>query len=131
VTPVLHVTGGDVDGTDVTGLTVGAGADTPKVMSDGNWRLGIDAGAPDEQAEKLGALCSVDRSESQCRRSVRSCPRTSAVERAPTEVRREGLPHRVTIGGAVDFEIEDVVSFLVLSRRAAPAGGRGTPPAPG
>jgi hypothetical protein len=35
-------------------------ASTPKVMSDGNWRLGvfIDAAASDEQAEKLGGVFS-------------------------------------------------------------------------
>ena len=37
---VFHVDSGDVDGTDVSGLTVAAVADTPKVMSDGGWRLG-------------------------------------------------------------------------------------------
>jgi len=60
VTLVFCVKQGDVDGTDVGGLTVAAIADTPKVMSDGNWRLGvfIDAAASDEQAEKLGAVFS-------------------------------------------------------------------------
>src|SRR5215212_12003480 len=55
---VFHVAGGDVDGTDVSGLTVAAIADTPKVMTDGDWRLGvfIDGGASDEQAEKLGGV---------------------------------------------------------------------------
>ena len=41
VTLVFNVADGDVDGTDVSGLTVAAVADTPKVMSDGNWRLGV------------------------------------------------------------------------------------------
>ena len=54
---VFNVQSGEVDGTDVSGQTVAAIADTPKVMSEGNWRLGvfIDAAASDEQAEKLGA----------------------------------------------------------------------------
>src|SRR4030081_4088100 len=55
---VFNVKDGDVDGTDVSGLTVAAVADSPKVMSEGNWRLGvfIDAAASDEQAEKLGGV---------------------------------------------------------------------------
>src|SRR5204863_8014036 len=55
---VFHVKSGDVEGTDVSGLTVAAVADTPKVMTDGNWRLGvvIDEAASDEQAEKLRAV---------------------------------------------------------------------------
>src|ERR1044072_6371137 len=58
VTLVLNVVEGAVEGTDVGGLTVAAIADTPRVMTDGGWRLGvfIDAAASDEQAEKLGAV---------------------------------------------------------------------------
>src|SRR6476469_1678719 len=57
---VFNVKEGEVDGTDVSGLTVAAVADTPKVMTDGNWRLGviIDEAASDEQAEKLGGVFS-------------------------------------------------------------------------
>ena len=47
-----------MDGVDVSNLTVAAMIDTPKVMSEGNWRLGvlIDDRASDEQVEKLGAV---------------------------------------------------------------------------
>jgi hypothetical protein len=57
---VFHVKQGDVEGTDVSGLTVVAVADTPKVMTEGNWRLGvfIDDKASQEQTEKLGAVFS-------------------------------------------------------------------------
>src|SRR5215208_2620586 len=50
-TLVFDVVDGDVEGTDVSGLTVAAVGDSPKVMSDGNWRLGvfIDDAATDEQ----------------------------------------------------------------------------------
>ena len=60
VTLVFNVKDGQVQGTDVSGLTVAAVADTPKVMTDGNWRIGvfIDAAASDEQAEKLGGVFS-------------------------------------------------------------------------
>src|ERR1051326_3131576 len=37
------------------------------------------------------------------------------VERARIDVREDGLKHAVKIGDAVDFEIEDVVSFGVES----------------
>ncbi len=60
VTLVFDVHAGEVEEIDVSGLTVAAIADTPKVMSEGNWRLGvfIDDAASDEQAEKLGAVFS-------------------------------------------------------------------------
>jgi hypothetical protein len=38
---VFHVDSGDVEGVDVSGLTVAAVPDTPQVMSEGNWRLGF------------------------------------------------------------------------------------------
>ena len=120
VTLVFHVTDGDVDGTDVSGLTVAAVADTPKVMSEGNWRLGvfIDDSASDQQAEKLGAVFS-----GQLGGPMEALgPLVSenlGVERAPIEVREEGLLHSVKIGDAVDFEIEDVVPFGVQTGEPA------------
>jgi hypothetical protein len=112
VTLVFNVKRGEVDGTDVSGLTVAALADTPKVMSEGNWRLGvfIDAAASDEQAEKLGAVFS----------GALGGPMEAlgplvsdnlGVERAAIEVKEDGLRHSVRIGDAIDFEIEDVVPF--------------------
>ena len=119
-TLVFHVADGDVDGTDVSGLTVAAIADTPPVMSEGNWRLGvfIDAAASDEQAEKLGAVFS----------GALGGPMAAlgplvgeqlGVERAPIEVREEGLRHSVRIGDQIDFEVEDVVPFGVESGEPA------------
>jgi hypothetical protein len=120
VTLVFNVHDGDVEGTDVSGLTVAAVADTPKVMSDGNWRLGvfIDGDASDEQAEKLGGVFS----------GALGGPMESlgpligenlGVQRASIEVREDGLTHSIRIGDAVDFEIEDVVPFGVESGEPA------------
>jgi hypothetical protein len=55
---VFHVDSGEIEGVDVSGLTVAAVGDAPKVMTDGNWRIGMlmDAAASDEQAGKLGAV---------------------------------------------------------------------------
>ncbi len=111
---VFNVKSGDVEGTDVSGLTVAAVCDTPKVMSDGNWRLGvvIDADASDEQAEKLGGVFS----------GALGGPMEAlgplvgenlGIERQPIEVHEDGLTHSVRIGDEVDFEIEDVVPFGV------------------
>ena len=111
---VFDVKSGEVEGTDVSGLTVAAVCDTPKVMSEGNWRLGvvIDADASDEQAEKLGGVFS----------GALGGPMEAlgplvgenlGVERQPIDVREDGLTHSVRIGDEVDFEIEDVVPFGV------------------
>jgi hypothetical protein len=120
VTFVFNVKNGEVEGTDVSGLVVAAVADTPKVMTDGNWRLGvfIDAAASDEQAEKLGGVFS----------GALGGPMAAlgplvgenlGVERAPIEVTEDGLRHAVRIGDAVDFEVEDVVPFGVQTGEPA------------
>jgi hypothetical protein len=116
VTLVFNVKEGQVDGTDVGGLTVAAVADTPKVMSDGNWRLGvfIDSAASDEQAEKLGAVFS-GALGGPMQALGPLIGESLGVQRAPIEVREDGLRHSIRIGDAVDFEIEDVVPFGVES----------------
>lgn len=119
-TLVFHVKDGDVDGVDVSGLTVAAVAETPKVMSEGNWRMGvfIDAAASDDQAEALGGVFS----------GALGGPMEAlgplvgenlGVQRAAIEVREDGLTHSVKIGDAVDIELEDVVSFGVESGEPA------------
>ena len=116
VTLVFNVRDGDVEGTDVSGLTVAAVADTPKVMSEGNWRLGvfIDDSASDEQAEKLGGVFSGQLGGPMAGLAP-LIGENLGVERAPIEVREDGLRHSVRIGDAVDFEIEDIVPFGVES----------------
>ena len=120
VTLVFNLRDGEVEGTDVSGLTVAAVADTPKVMSEGNWRLGvfIDASASDQQAEALGAVFSGALGGPMAALGP-LVSENLGVERAPIEVREEGLRHSVKIGDAVDFEIEDVVPFGVESGEPA------------
>jgi hypothetical protein len=120
VTLVFNVVDGEVEGTDVSGLCVAAVADTPKVMTEGNWRLGvfIDADASDEQAEKLGAVFGGQLGGPMAG-LLPLVGESLGVERAPIEVHEEGLRHSVTIGDAVDFEIEDIVPFGVESGEPA------------
>jgi len=120
VTLVFNVADGEVEGTDVSGLTVAAVADSPKVMTDGNWRLGvfIDAAASDEQAEKLGAVFG-GQLGGPMEGLLPLIGESLGVERVPIEVKEEGLRHSVRIGDAVDFEIEDVVPFGVESGEPA------------
>jgi hypothetical protein len=114
VTLVFNIREGKVEGTDVAGLKVAAIADTPKVMTDGNWRLGVfvDENASDEQADKLvkvftgqlgGPMAGL----------VPLVGEMLGVERAAIDVRDEGVRHSVRIGDSIDFEIEDIVPFGV------------------
>jgi hypothetical protein len=121
---VFNITEGEVEGTDISGLTVAAVSEAPKVMTDGNWRLGvfIDDKASDEQAEKLMGVFS-----GQLGGPMEALGplvgENLGVERASIEVREEGLRHSVRIGDAVDFEIEDVVPFGVETGEPARIAG--------
>jgi hypothetical protein len=110
VTLVFNVQEGEIDGTDVGGNTVAAVVDTPKVMSEGNWRVGliIDEAASDEQAEKLGAVFSGAMGGPMEAVSA-LIGENLGVERAPIEFQEDGLRHSVKIGDAVDMEVEDIV----------------------
>ena len=111
---VFNLREGQVEGTDVAGLKVVLVADTPKVMTEGNWRLGvyINDDASDEQFDKLvavfggsmggpmGALAPL-------------VGEVVGVERATIAVTDDGLRHRVQVADTIDFEVEDIVPFGV------------------
>jgi len=54
----FHVERGDVEGTDVSGLTFALVIDSPPVMSEGGWKVGVvlDAAASADQAAALGRV---------------------------------------------------------------------------
>ena len=55
VTLVFHIREGEVEGTDVGGVKLAVIADTPKVMTEGNWKLGVfvDERASEEQQQAI------------------------------------------------------------------------------
>jgi hypothetical protein len=114
LTLAFNIREGQVEGTDISGCGVVLIADTPKVMTEGNWRLGVyvDDQANDEQFEKLvkvfggqlggpmGALAPL-------------VGEMLGVERAAIEFGDDGLLHSVRVGDSIDFEIQDIVPFGV------------------
>jgi hypothetical protein len=109
---VFHVDSGEVDGTDVSGLTVVALADSPKVMSEGGWRLGvvIDEAASDEQAEALGAVFSGSAGGPMAA-VTGLIGEQLGIERLPIEFSTDNGKHHVRIGDAAHVDVEDVVPF--------------------
>jgi hypothetical protein len=109
---VFHVDSGEVEGVDVSGLTVAAVAETGKYMHEGNWRLGVlmDEAASDDQAEKLGAVFS-----GQLGGPMEALGplvgEQLGVERVPMEFSSENGHHKLTLGDKGQLEVEDVVSF--------------------
>lgn len=112
VTLVFTIADGEIEGTDVDGLKVAVVADTPKVMTDGGWRLGmfVDEHATDEQVDKLTAVFGGQKG-GPMEGLAPLIGEMLGVERAAIEVVEDGLSHSVRIGDSVDFEIEDIVPF--------------------
>jgi hypothetical protein len=112
VTLVFDISTGEIEGTDVSGLKLAVIADTPKVMTEGNWRLGmfVDEAATDEQVEKLTAVYGGQKGGPMAGLAP-LIGELLGVERAAIEVVEEGLRHSVRIGTAIDFEVEDIVPF--------------------
>jgi len=112
VTLAFNIREGNVEGTDIGGLRVAAIADTPKVMTEGNWRLGlfIDERASDEQFDKLTKVFAGQLGGPMAA-LVPLVGEVLGVERAAIDIDDEGLVHRVRVGDAIDFEIQDIVPF--------------------
>lgn len=123
-TLVFNITDGDVEGTDVSGLVVVLIADTPKVMTDGNWRLGtvIDSRASEEQAEKLRGVFSGELGGPMAALGP-LVAENLGVQRAAIDVREDGLLHSVRIGETTSVEVEDVVPFGVETGEPARVTG--------
>jgi hypothetical protein len=113
---VFHIDSGEIEGVDVSGLTVAAVGDTPKLMTEGNWRLGVlmDEAASDEQAEKLGAVFS-----GQLGGPMEALGplvgEQLGMERAAMQFSSENGHHKLVVGDLGQVEIDDVVPFGVES----------------
>lgn len=107
----FHVNDGEIDGVDVGGTTVVVLADTPRVMSDGNWRVGlvIDSAATEEQTSKLGSVFGgqLGGPMGMLRPLIGE---VLGMEVAPIQYVDDGRRHSVRVGELMDIEIEDFVA---------------------
>jgi hypothetical protein len=109
---VFQIESGEIEGVDVSGLTVAAVGDTPKVMSEGNWRLGVlmDERATDEQAEKLGAVFG-----GQLGGPMEALGplvgENLGMEKVEMEIAHQDGSHSVRFGGGGEVTVQDVVPF--------------------
>jgi hypothetical protein len=118
VTLVFNIREGEIEGTNIGGRRVAIIADSPKVMTEGNWRLGvfIDDQAADEQFNKLVQVFSGQLGGPMAALAP-LIGEMLGVERAAIEVNDDGLRHSVRVGDGIDFEIEDIVPFGVETGR--------------
>ena len=113
-TLIFSVRQGTVDTTDLAGCKVAVIIDSPKVMTEGNWRVGVfvDEGATEEQSEKLVQVFSGQIGGPMAALAP-LIGEMLGVKRAAIHVEDDGLRHSVRIGDEIDFEIEDIVPFGV------------------
>ncbi len=105
---------GEIEGTDVRGRRVATIIDTPKVMTEGNWRLGmfIDEDATEEQFDKLAQVFGGQLGGPMAMLAP-LVGEVVGVQRAAIDISDDGLRHSVRVGDAIEFEIEDIVPFGV------------------
>jgi hypothetical protein len=124
----FHVDEGEIDGVDVGGKTAVMVADTPKQMTDGNWRVGllVDEDTSEEQRQALVSVFS----GAQGGPPALFAPLVGellGVEFAPIQYQDEGRRHSIRVGDSIDVEIEDFAgaeegSVMTLNGVGHPAG---------
>ena len=107
----FHIDRGEVEGVDVGGRSVVVLADTPALMGEGNWRVGMvmDAAASPEQAEKLGAVFGGQLGGPMAMLSP-LISEMLGMESAAIEYHDDGRRHSLRVGEMMDIEIEDFVA---------------------
>ena len=111
----FHIERGEIDSVDVGGLNWAMLGDTPQLMSDGNWRVGVflDAAATDEQQGKLRPVVTGEAGGPLALLDPLVGERLG-VEVAPITIEEDAGRHRIVVGDSVDVEVAEFV-----------AGGRG------
>jgi hypothetical protein len=106
----FHVDSGELDGTAVEDLSVVLLLHSPQAqITDGNLTVGlyVDERASAEQAEKLGAVFGGQLGGPMAAIAP-LISEVAGLERAPISFAEDGLTHRVTVGNAINIEVEDL-----------------------
>ena len=124
----FHVETGEVNGVDVGGLTVCVVADTPALMGDGGWKVGVlmDAAASAEQAEALGAVFG-GQLGGPMEGIAPLIGEMAGMESLEMAYADDGRVHLVRMGSAVNMEVEDFVSRLDPTGQGIKVSGAGFP----
>jgi hypothetical protein len=120
----FHIDAGEIEGVDVSGLTIAAVLDTPKYMHEGNWRLGVlmDSAASDEQAAKMGAVFGGELGGPMAA-VVPLVSESMGVERVAMDFESHDGHHVLRMGDLGHLEAEDVVPFGVENGQAVTISG--------
>jgi len=124
----FHVDRGEVDGVDVSGLTVGVLGDAPALMSEGGWKLGllIDSAASQEQADALEGVFS-GRLGGPMEGLGPLVGEMLGKESMSMSYSDDGRQHSVKMGSALDMAVEDFVSPMDPTEQGVKVSGVGFP----
>ena len=108
---------GQINGVNVSGLSFALFLDTPPVMSQGNWRVGVylDDAATDRQAEQLGTVLSGQAGGPPAMLAP-LIGEMLGVEKTRITYSEDGRGHHVRIGEGIDVGVEDFVAWRVRIR---------------
>ncbi len=106
-----HIESGEINSVDVSDLSIALFLDTPPVMADGNWRVGVflDDTASDSQAEQIEALVSGQLGGPPAMLGP-LIGEMLGVEKARITYSEDGRGHHVRIGDAIDVGVQDFVA---------------------
>ena len=107
----FHIERGDVEGVDVGGLTFALVVDTPPVMSDGGWKLGVvlDSAATEQQAGALGRVLGGELGGTPAMLGP-LIGEMAGIEQAPVEWHQSDGTFTVRFGDLIDVEVKDQLS---------------------
>jgi hypothetical protein len=103
-----HIETGEIDGVDVSDLSFALFLDTPPLMTEGNWRVGVflDSSAGDEQAGKLGEVIG-GQAGGPLAMLTPLISEMLGMERVPMDYRDNGRAHSLRIGDIAEVTVED------------------------
>jgi len=128
---IFHIDSGEVEGVDVSGLTVCLMADTPAVMSEPGWKVGVlmDAAASPEQAEALGAVFGGQRGGPLAGLAP-LIDEMAGIQSVEMAYSNDGRRHQVKAGSALEIAVEDFVSRFDPAQQGVMVSGVGFPADP-
>ena len=106
----FHVDSGQVDGLDISGRSCVLVGDSPALMSEGGWRVGmfVDDGASPEEMEAVSGVFSGALGGPMAAIAP-AIGEFLGAQQAPITYTSEGGSHSLKVGDAIDLAIEEVV----------------------
>ena len=104
----FHIDRGDIEGVDVGGLTFALVVDSPPVMADGNWKIGVvlDGAASEDQAGALGRVIGGQLGGPPAMLGP-LLGEMAGIEQAPAKWRQDNGSLAVTFGELIDIEVSN------------------------